>query len=110
PLQLIHRIAGALLRFVAGQAELLEEMAGVLRREIDQLAPRTALRRRDRRPFERRLDELALVGLEWNEGFGGPIIDRAIRSHEVGLEHGGVGLLLELREELVLARQQLTGA
>ena len=45
PLQLVNGIARALLGLVAREPQLLEQVPRVLRREVDELAPRTALRR-----------------------------------------------------------------
>ena len=45
-LQLVHRVGRALLALERRELELLQQVARVLLREVDQLAPRAALRRR----------------------------------------------------------------
>ena len=44
-LQLVNRITGALVRFLTRETCLLEKVPRILRRQIDQLTARPALRR-----------------------------------------------------------------
>src|SRR4029079_6797388 len=108
PLQLIYRIARSLLGFFAGETELLEQMPRVLRGEVDELTARTALGRVDLAPLERRFDQIALLGIERHEQLGGTILEWQITADEVRLENGGIGLLLDVLEELVLAREEFS--
>src|SRR5262249_22724573 len=89
-----------------GETDLLEEMSRILRRQVDELPARTALRRLDLRALERVLYELALRGLERNQQLGRAVLQREVSAHEVGFEHRLVRLVLYIREQLMLPRQQ----
>ncbi len=85
-------------------------MAGVLDREVDQLAARSALRRDDLRVLERYLDELAFVGVERDEELRRAVVEPQIAAREVQLEGRRVGFPFDVLEKLLFAREQLAAA
>jgi len=82
-------------------------MPRVLRREIDELTARTALRRVNLRSVERLLDNLPLFELQGNQELARTLLCDAIRADEKRLQHSAVGFVVDVLEELMVAREQL---
>src|SRR5690242_18761412 len=83
-------------------------MSRVLRREIDQLASRTTLRRVNLRAVERLLDNVSLVQLQRNEQLARALRGDAIRANEKCLQDRRVSLFIHVLEELMVAGKQLS--
>src|SRR5512135_2519262 len=106
-LELVDRIARALLGFVSGESQLFQQVARILNREIDQLTPRTALRNVNLGALERRLDQLAVFRLERNQQLTRAILERQVASRQIRLKDRGISLFLEILEKLMLAGEEL---
>ncbi len=106
----VHRIGGALVRFQRGELELLEQVPRILLGQIDELATRAPLRNAHVRPLERALERLAILEVERYEELGGALSARQIGAREIRRENARIVFLLEVLDEVVLAREQLPAA
>src|SRR5260221_1790884 len=106
-LKLIHGVARAFLGLLAREPRFLEQVPSILLRQRDELASPAALRHMDLRPLQRFLQNLPLGDLEREEELDRSLFEQTVWAGEIALENLLVGLLIDVLDELMIARQEL---